>query len=67
MVKEKADEIARAAAESSASQDEIPGDYHWETSMAHTIRVATEVKTGGTCGLASSHIRAGRRYRSSPV
>ena len=60
---EKADELAKAAAEGTEPTDEAEDDYRWETSLSHMSRVATEARSRMTAEWIRSHIGPERRYR----
>ena len=64
---EKADEHVKAAAEGGRPDTEDPDEYRWETSLSHTIRVATETRSRTAAQWTADHPGDPRRkYRPPP-
>lgn len=66
-VNERADEVAKAAAEgiipADAAAEAVPDERRWETGLSHMARVATEARSRATAQWISEHVGPEQNYR----
>ena len=59
---EKADELAKAAAEGGRPDSSVPDEYRWVTSLPHMMRVASEARSGSAAQWIRDHVGPQRKY-----
>ena len=64
---ERADELAKAAADGSCPDDAVPGEYRWGASISHVTRVATEARSRTAAEWMRDRFgNPARKYRPPP-